>query len=471
MNRALAPDVVLGVRPVVDGTGALRIGEEGQEPVVDWVVVMRRFDEDHTMASRLRDGTLRADDVGRVARRIAAFHAATPAAAPEDWPAETAAVWRRNLDELEAVVSGEEVRLVRAARRFGDAFVQAHRDELALRARGGLVRHGHGDLRAEHVLVEGDEVTIVDRLEFDPALRRVDVGDDLAFLVMDLEALGAPQVAAGSSPPTAPPGATRATTSCWRSSPPTARTCARRWRSCAGRRPCRAPIGCSRWPSGSCGVRADRSSSSSAGRRPAARAASPRSSHGAAGCPSCPRTASARSSWASRRRPPLRPRPTDSGSAARCTPSSAAEPAAARAVIVDATFGEAPLREAFLRELGAGGADRVRVVECHAPPEVLAARAAARPARGRDASDAGPEATIRLAAVFTPFALPANRRLVVDAQQDAGMLATRCAAWLAPTRSGHALEERAGGVGEHGSQSSDEEGLQGGSPPSLVDEA
>jgi predicted kinase len=52
------------------------------------------------------------------------------------------------------------------------------------------VRDGHGDLRAEHVLLERDGIRIVDCIEFDPALRQIDVASDLAFLVMDLEGAG-----------------------------------------------------------------------------------------------------------------------------------------------------------------------------------------------------------------------------------------------------------------------------------------
>ena len=47
------------------------------------------------------------------------------------------------------------------------------------------MRDGHGDLRAEHVVLERG-IEIVDCVEFDPALREIDVGLDLAFLVMDL---------------------------------------------------------------------------------------------------------------------------------------------------------------------------------------------------------------------------------------------------------------------------------------------
>src|SRR5215212_576057 len=58
VNRALAAGVVVGVRPVIAGPDGPRMGELGQEPAVDWVVVMRRFDEDHTLAARLQRGAL-----------------------------------------------------------------------------------------------------------------------------------------------------------------------------------------------------------------------------------------------------------------------------------------------------------------------------------------------------------------------------------------------------------------------------
>jgi predicted kinase len=72
---------------------------------------------------------------------------------------------------------------------FGESFVNAHALELRRRALLGLARDGHGDLRCEHVLAR-PAVRVVDRIEFDPALRRTDVACDLAFLAMDLEAHG-----------------------------------------------------------------------------------------------------------------------------------------------------------------------------------------------------------------------------------------------------------------------------------------
>jgi predicted kinase len=54
------------------------------------------------------------------------------------------------------------------------------------------VRDCHGDLRAEHVIVPSrGDLYVYDCVEFNPALRQIDVAADIAFLVMDLARLGA----------------------------------------------------------------------------------------------------------------------------------------------------------------------------------------------------------------------------------------------------------------------------------------
>lgn len=77
-----------------------------------------------------------------------------------------------------------------ALERFVHAFVTARAPTFQARATRGCIREGHGDLRAEHVLVNGD-TRVVDCVEFDRTLRELDVGDDLGFLVFDLAAQGA----------------------------------------------------------------------------------------------------------------------------------------------------------------------------------------------------------------------------------------------------------------------------------------
>ncbi len=60
----------------------------------------------------------------------------------------------------------------------------------AARLRDGRVRECHGELHLSNVLQLAGEATAFDGIEFDDALRWIDVLDDIAFLAMDLLAHG-----------------------------------------------------------------------------------------------------------------------------------------------------------------------------------------------------------------------------------------------------------------------------------------
>jgi aminoglycoside phosphotransferase family enzyme/predicted kinase len=180
LNRRLAPGVYLGVCALVPDADGVRPAREDAPGAVEYAVVMRRYDERRTLAR----GAAGEAEVRAVGRRLAAFHAA--ADRPPDPDGSVDALERMLSENL---VSLRELEADRAtvddAERLVDAVLAGRRRELLARARAGLVRDGHGDLRAEHVVLERG-IEIVDCVEFDPALREIDVGLDLAFLVMDL---------------------------------------------------------------------------------------------------------------------------------------------------------------------------------------------------------------------------------------------------------------------------------------------
>jgi predicted kinase len=68
-------------------------------------------------------------------------------------------------------------------------FLEVHRDRFEERVREGRVRDGHGDIRAEHVVL-APEPAVMDCVEFNERFRHIDAAADVAFLRMDLEFLG-----------------------------------------------------------------------------------------------------------------------------------------------------------------------------------------------------------------------------------------------------------------------------------------
>ena len=199
VNRRLAPDIYLGTVGVVrlaDGRAALDPDDEDFD-VVEPAVLMRRFDERDTLAARVAAQRATPAQLRSVGARLAAFHAeqACAPAAGAAFDALRSAI-RTTLDELAAAGAVVERAPVVATSLRGtlEAVLQARRAELLERGGRGLVADGHGDLRAEHVLLT-DPIQIVDAVEFDPALRVADVACDLGFLVMDLEGRGAGDLA------------------------------------------------------------------------------------------------------------------------------------------------------------------------------------------------------------------------------------------------------------------------------------
>jgi uncharacterized protein len=191
LNRRLAPDVYLGVRGVVATGEDAGLTEPDDPHAGDFVVEMRRYEERDTLAARLARGELKRDQVEAVGRALAHFHAGAPRA--QEVVSPVLAVERRferNLHELlESAEQRGEIGRVLGLERFAHAFITGRAATFQVRASSGWVREAHGDLRAEHVLVNG-AVRIVDCVEFDRELRRMDVADDLAFLVFDLAARG-----------------------------------------------------------------------------------------------------------------------------------------------------------------------------------------------------------------------------------------------------------------------------------------
>jgi aminoglycoside phosphotransferase family enzyme/predicted kinase len=185
INQELAPGIYLGVKAIVRIPHGFCFAGESTPDAVEYAVEMQSFDETDTVEGVIAAGALTPGNIRDIARCLASFHRSAPAVVGGG-PSQVLKTWRANIQELDRLEHPVGWRMDLAVR-FGEAFVRAHTWEIEQRARDGHVRDCHGDLRCEHVLVR-PAVRVVDRIEFDPALRHTDVACDLTFLTMDLEA-------------------------------------------------------------------------------------------------------------------------------------------------------------------------------------------------------------------------------------------------------------------------------------------
>jgi aminoglycoside phosphotransferase family enzyme/predicted kinase len=193
LNRRLAPEIYLAVVAVTQDGGALRM--EGTGEVVEWAVKMKRLPDTATLRAHLERGTAGVATMADLAGRLARFHAAAESGSHVNAGASFEAIARNARENFEQAAPQVGIALsqstldrLKARTEVALASLQVLIDE---RARRGIPRDTHGDLRLDHVywFPERDppaDWVIVDCIEFDERFRYADPVADLAFLAMEL---------------------------------------------------------------------------------------------------------------------------------------------------------------------------------------------------------------------------------------------------------------------------------------------
>jgi aminoglycoside phosphotransferase family enzyme/predicted kinase len=211
LNRRLCPAIYLDVLPVTRAAaGRLRLGGRGR--TVEHVVQMRRLPADRMLPALLAAGTVTRDMLDALARTLAAFHTEAPTGPEISAYGDPEALRARWEEEMRGtapfagqLLAAEDHELLAD---FGPTFIRRHETLLRARLQHGRIREGHGDLHAEHVcfvdapVPSGTDLPplppgtyVFDCIEFSQAFRCNDVASEIAFLAMDLDSLGHPQLA------------------------------------------------------------------------------------------------------------------------------------------------------------------------------------------------------------------------------------------------------------------------------------
>jgi aminoglycoside phosphotransferase family enzyme len=191
LNQRLAPGVYLGVVPLaLRSDGRLQLDREGTP--VDWLVKMRRLPRTEMLDYAIAAGTVQETDLRALADLLVTFYRGA-ASIPIDGRAYRAR-FRAEIDENERALTepryGLSPTLVARIAEAQREFLDRHRALLEARASAGRIVEGHGDLRPEHVCL-GPPPVVIDCVEFNREFRMLDPADELGYLAMECERLGA----------------------------------------------------------------------------------------------------------------------------------------------------------------------------------------------------------------------------------------------------------------------------------------
>ena len=196
LNRRFAPELYLAAVPITGSPQAPHVDGAG-EPI-EWAVKLAQFDEADRLDARFEAGRIDAAACRELGVAIATVQAAQAVAAPASGhgsPDRLRAVFRMNLDEIRRHRPDAAPR-ADAIQRWLEARLARDYAHFEARVGSGRIRECHGDLHlANLVLLDGRPVAF-DSIEFNPDLRWIDVASDIAFLTMDLESRGRPDLAA-----------------------------------------------------------------------------------------------------------------------------------------------------------------------------------------------------------------------------------------------------------------------------------
>jgi aminoglycoside phosphotransferase family enzyme/predicted kinase len=185
LNRRFAPELYLDVISIGGRADQPKVGAM---PALEWAVRMRQFPSDARLDRQIEQGHISTDDMRTFGESLAHLHEQSPIVGDTSFDSINAIskpiednfiVLRKHCqksdlpDRLKLLAKWSTKELSRLSPTIKD------------RQTAGQIRDCHGDLHLENLVQLDDRIAPFDCIEFDATLRRIDVINEVAFLLMD----------------------------------------------------------------------------------------------------------------------------------------------------------------------------------------------------------------------------------------------------------------------------------------------
>lgn len=196
LNRRLAPAIYLDVVGIGSDSKAPRLHAD---PAIEYCVKMRQFPHTAELEQALAAGRIDQADFAGLARTVADFHERA-AIADDSKPYGTAGQVRQQcLDNFTAM--GDDLpndalkEDLRELQHWTESELERTEALITDRHAGERVRECHGDMHVTNMIWLDGRIQVFDCIEFNEELRWIDVMNEIAFLLMDLDMRKRPDLA------------------------------------------------------------------------------------------------------------------------------------------------------------------------------------------------------------------------------------------------------------------------------------
>jgi len=196
LNRRLAPQLYLDLiritgtadAPVLNGTGA----------IIEYAVKMTEFPQEAQLDRVLARGGLEPGHIDALAQELAEFHGRIDTAgddSPFGSPARVHQPVQENFEQIHLRIASEDQPQLHRLQTWSEREFTRLENDFVERKRQGFIRECHGDAHLANMALLDEQVVLFDCLEFNDNLRWIDVMNETAFVIMDLDDRGRPDFA------------------------------------------------------------------------------------------------------------------------------------------------------------------------------------------------------------------------------------------------------------------------------------
>ena len=186
LNRRFAPQLYIDVVAI---GGEIQHPRIGDEPVLEWAVLMHEFPADARLDRLTAAGRVGMADMRELGASIARSHSRAPAADANGDLGTARAISRPAIDNFatltESCAKSEFQHQLGELEQWTTMQLDQHAETFDTRLLNACVRECHGDLHLANLVRIDDQIVPFDCLEFNPELRWIDVMSEVSFLVMD----------------------------------------------------------------------------------------------------------------------------------------------------------------------------------------------------------------------------------------------------------------------------------------------